>query len=161
MPLRSVSYTSSAPKCIISSSLSSSSFFFFNDTSTTEIYTLSLHDALPIFDIPTTLQDQQQPGPASPYPSPITVSGVTGLVGKVTVTLSNFNHTFPHDVNLLLVGPSGVQTLLMSHAAFGPGGSAVDLTFDDSAPFALPASGGISSGAWKPSVYDPAPTFTN
>src|SRR2546425_2974767 len=26
----------------------SSSFFFFNDTATTEIYTLSLHDALPI-----------------------------------------------------------------------------------------------------------------
>src|SRR5436190_21387527 len=31
---------------ILSSSLL---FFFFNDTSTTEIYTLSLHDALPIF----------------------------------------------------------------------------------------------------------------
>src|SRR5260370_29668324 len=28
----------------------SSFFFFFNDTATTEIYTLSLHDALPIFD---------------------------------------------------------------------------------------------------------------
>src|SRR6266496_3824183 len=27
-------------------------FFFFNDTATTEIYTLSLHDALPIFDRP-------------------------------------------------------------------------------------------------------------
>src|SRR2546422_11068781 len=26
-----------------------STFFFFNDTATTEIYTLSLHDALPIF----------------------------------------------------------------------------------------------------------------
>src|SRR2546430_7876306 len=26
-------------------------FFFFNDTATTEIYTLSLHDALPIFRI--------------------------------------------------------------------------------------------------------------
>src|SRR3712207_7483776 len=25
-------------------------FFFFNDTATTEIYTLSLHDALPIFN---------------------------------------------------------------------------------------------------------------
>src|SRR2546426_4191281 len=25
-------------------------FFFFNDTATTEIYTLSLHDALPIYD---------------------------------------------------------------------------------------------------------------
>src|SRR2546430_6956474 len=28
-------------------------FFFFNDTATTEIYTLSLHDALPIFDLET------------------------------------------------------------------------------------------------------------
>src|SRR3712207_8766792 len=28
-------------------------FFFFNDTATTEIYTLSLHDALPILDFLT------------------------------------------------------------------------------------------------------------
>src|SRR3989442_7249946 len=28
-----------------------SCFFFFNDTATTEIYTLSLHDALPISDL--------------------------------------------------------------------------------------------------------------
>src|SRR3712207_9107352 len=28
-------------------------FFFFNDTATTEIYTLSLHDALPISSVPT------------------------------------------------------------------------------------------------------------
>src|SRR6185437_17115042 len=31
-------------------------FFFFNDTATTEIYTLSLHDALPIF-----VADPRQP----------------------------------------------------------------------------------------------------
>src|SRR2546422_2377690 len=31
-------------------------FFFFNDTATTEIYTLSLHDALPIY-IPQLLAD--------------------------------------------------------------------------------------------------------
>src|SRR5438034_10401715 len=29
-------------------------FFFFNDTPTTEIYTLSLHDALPIFEVPVS-----------------------------------------------------------------------------------------------------------
>src|SRR5258707_5181047 len=29
------------------------SFFFFNDTATTEIYTLSLHDALPIWSVLT------------------------------------------------------------------------------------------------------------
>src|SRR2546425_12086541 len=34
-------------------------FFFFNDTATTEIYTLSLHDALPIFD-PAQLVDHQE-----------------------------------------------------------------------------------------------------
>src|SRR5258708_11464965 len=47
---------STHPSCVLASSslvgsrLSSSSsiFFFFNDTATTEIYTLSLHDALPI-----------------------------------------------------------------------------------------------------------------
>src|SRR3712207_9456847 len=30
--------------------------FFFNDTATTEIYTLSLHDALPIFDVDVELR---------------------------------------------------------------------------------------------------------
>src|SRR2546429_6953894 len=40
------------------------SFFFFNDTATTEIYTLSLHDALPIS---TRLEDsfRARPGTAS------------------------------------------------------------------------------------------------
>src|SRR2546430_7954549 len=32
-------------------------FFFFNDTATTEIYTLSLHDALPIFEAQHIGQD--------------------------------------------------------------------------------------------------------
>src|SRR6266487_4636403 len=33
-------------------------FFFFNDTATTEIYTLSLHDALPIYILLSTLTQQ-------------------------------------------------------------------------------------------------------
>src|SRR2546422_11158399 len=32
------------------------SFFFFNDTATTEIYTLSLHDALPIYPTHKTIE---------------------------------------------------------------------------------------------------------
>src|SRR6476469_11039391 len=41
--------------CLFSASFLSHvffSFFFFNDTATTEIYTLSLHDALPIRPVP-------------------------------------------------------------------------------------------------------------
>src|SRR2546430_4448444 len=39
-------------------------FFFFNDTATTEIYTLSLHDALPIWR-PRRLHGHQRRGPRS------------------------------------------------------------------------------------------------
>src|SRR5690348_18109413 len=46
---------------LISFSLRSSffSFFFFNDTATTEIYTLSLHDALPILQVGDLVQAVQ------------------------------------------------------------------------------------------------------
>src|SRR2546429_4323629 len=40
-------------------------FFFFNDTATTEIYTLSLHDALPICRRPDS---HQQAAPVQPEP---------------------------------------------------------------------------------------------
>src|SRR5882762_11331877 len=39
-------------------------FFFFNDTATTETYTLSLHDALPISPIPRRRRDRLQGRPA-------------------------------------------------------------------------------------------------
>src|SRR5258707_7117469 len=38
-------------------------FFFFNDTATTEIYTLSLHDALPISGTPWPRQPRRSPRP--------------------------------------------------------------------------------------------------
>src|SRR5260370_31509956 len=37
-------------------------FFFFNDTATTEIYTLSLHDALPISPVREGRERSQGPG---------------------------------------------------------------------------------------------------
>src|SRR2546426_8826813 len=44
---------------IIVSHLLLSFFFFFNDTATTEIYTLSLHDALPIWALPERRDDRR------------------------------------------------------------------------------------------------------
>src|SRR5437588_7558548 len=41
-----------------------SAFFFFNDTATTEIYTLSLHDALPICIGPSRQSPLRRPGRA-------------------------------------------------------------------------------------------------
>src|SRR2546422_178503 len=47
------------PTSLLSPSLSTSSFFFFffNDTATTEIYPLSLHDALPICQVQLARRD--------------------------------------------------------------------------------------------------------
>src|SRR5260221_13806817 len=49
-------------------SLPLSFFFFFNDTATTEIYTLSLHDALPIYSSPLFVFSKL-PGCGSPCSS--------------------------------------------------------------------------------------------
>ena len=60
-------------------------FFFFNDTATTEIYTLSLHDALPISGV-KVVEDWQ----ANHFPMPIEASGQDDvLVGRVRRDLSH------------------------------------------------------------------------
>src|SRR2546430_15413304 len=48
------------------------SVFFFNDTATTEIYTLSLHDALPIYTLPGLIEAPT---------GPLTLSQGTGTGG--------------------------------------------------------------------------------
>src|SRR2546422_10044854 len=45
------------------------SFFFFNDTATTEIYTLSLHDALPILGTSSEQVTDEMPEPAGRFES--------------------------------------------------------------------------------------------
>src|SRR6195952_6115334 len=42
-------------------------FFFFNDTATTEIYTLSLHDALPIWPLTSRSCRSPTPRPSSSF----------------------------------------------------------------------------------------------
>src|SRR2546430_12886606 len=42
-------------------------FFFFNDTATTEIYTLSLHDALPIFGFESSVEPANLPDKGTWY----------------------------------------------------------------------------------------------
>lgn len=98
-------------------------------------------------------------GAATPYPSVIQVSGVTGQVGKVTATLAGLTHTYTHDVNVLLVGPTGAKALLMANAADASQVTDANITFDDFAPAPLPASGSIYTGAYRPAGYPPMPVF--
>jgi len=96
------------------------------------------------------------PTKASPYPSQINVSGVIGTVAKVTTTMVGVSHTYPDDIDALLVGPNNQagpapNTLLMA-AVGGPFSiSNVRLTFDDSYP-SLPNESPITTGTNRPTL---------
>lgn len=103
---------------------------------------------------PITIPASGTKGAATPYPSAISVTGVTGTVAKVTVTLAGLSHTYPDDLDVLLVGPGGQTVMLMSDVGGSTGIVGVTLTFDDSASGSLPDSGAIASGTCKPTNID-------
>ena len=79
-------------------------------------------------------------GPASPYPSTINVNGQGGLLSKATVTLTNLNHTWPNDIDALLVSPTGQKSYLMAKCGSSDTINNVTLTFDDADPSSLPST---------------------
>lgn len=93
-------------------------------------------------------------GKASVYPSTIAVSGVSGIVNKVTVTLLGYSHTWPDDVDVLLVGPTGQKVMLMSDCGGGNARNGVTLTFDSEAVSSVPDNVAIPSGTYKPTNID-------
>lgn len=105
--------------------------------------------------------DKGNKGKAAPFPSTISVTGVTGTVSKVTVTLAGFSHEWPGDVDVLLVDPNGQTLLLMSDAGESANpASGLTFTFDDTAPGFLSSSGPLASGTYKPTNYDNTDTFS-
>ena len=97
-------------------------------------------------------------GIASPYPSvlPVSISGMTGIVSKATATLHGLTHSFPSDIDVLLVSPAGRNVLLMSHDGGAHGLTSVEFTFDDSAASSVSATNQISSGSYQPTTNAPA-----
>ena len=79
-------------------------------------------------------------GAATPYPSSILISGVSGVVSKATAALQGFTHSFPHDVNVLLASPSGQQTVLMAHVGGANPVTNLVLDFDEAATQTLSAT---------------------
>lgn len=95
------------------------------------------------------------PFPSTPYPSVINVSGLVGTTNTVRVSLSNVSHTFPDDIDILLVSPTGQKFILMSDAG---GSSAVTnrtLTFSDAAATQVPDAS-LASGTYRPANYETA-----
>ncbi|MBA4148718.1 MAG: hypothetical protein H0X66_11440 [Verrucomicrobia bacterium] len=95
-------------------------------------------------------------GIASPYPSSISVSGISGTIEKVTVSLVGFSHSYPYDIDMLLVGPGGQSVVLMCAVGDEYSVNSLNLTLDDEAAASLPFSAPLTSGTFKPTAYEEA-----
>jgi subtilisin-like proprotein convertase family protein len=96
---------------------------------------------------------------ATPYPSAIEVSGflASETIEKVTVTLHELFHEVPDDIDILLVGPTGLSIVILSDAG---GGNAIDpqspvtLTLDDDAERPVPDDDPLAPGRFQPSNHE-------
>ena len=104
---------------------------------------------------PTTVSNAQaivipKSGSATPYPSTIEVSDLRGVVTDLNVRLDGFEHAFPSDVDVVLVGPGGQNVDLMNGVGGFGSVSGLTLTFDDDG---TPMKQGrtVTSGTFSPS----------
>jgi uncharacterized repeat protein (TIGR01451 family) len=95
-------------------------------------------------------------GSPTAYPLTINVSGMTAAVQRVRVTLASFSHSYPDDLDVLLVGPSGQAVVMMSDGGGSSGVTNVDLTLDDFGPSVLPDNNSLTASIYRPADYEPA-----
>ena len=98
-------------------------------------------------------------GPGAPYPSTIAVAGQLTSLTDVNVHLFGMNHTWPDDLDFLVVGPQGQNLIVMSDVGSSYDLVNVDLVLDDAAAASLPDSAQIVSGAYKPTNIGTGDTF--
>jgi hypothetical protein len=98
----------------------------------------------------------------SPYPSELTVSGLPPLAKLDSVELRGLSHSYPGDVDVLLVGPGGQNAVIMSDVSDGTPVTGLNLMLSDGAPL-LPGPlapgpvGPLTSGAFDPRNVETLP----
>jgi len=89
-------------------------------------------------------------GAATPYPSNIFVTGLSGNIGAVTVNLNNISSSDIQQTDLLLVGPTGAQIIPFASVGDGSSISGVNITLDDSASGLIPGGSPLTTGSYQP-----------
>src|SRR5215471_601104 len=99
-------------------------------------------------------------GAANIYPSTINVSGMSGTITAVNVILQNINEPRPDDLEVLLVGPTGAQLLILGDAGGTTAVLGVSPLFTDAAPAGVPDAGPLNTQTYLPtSINSSATTF--
>jgi len=89
-------------------------------------------------------------GTATPYPSVINVAGATANISYMTVRLNGFAHTFPTDVQVLLVSPTGQKTMLLSGVGGGVDVAGINLVFNQDAATQPTTGVQLLPGTYRP-----------
>lgn len=99
-------------------------------------------------------------GPGSPYPSTILVSGLptSGPVVR-SVKLGNINHSFPDDIDVVLVSPTGTAVILVSDVGGGTDAVGADYVLDDAAASLLADNALNPSGTYRPTNFGTPDAF--
>jgi subtilisin-like proprotein convertase family protein len=106
------------------------------------------------FSNPTAITQEDEFSQPAPYPSAIAAGGMRrGKILDVNVTLRNFSHTHPDDVDVLLVGPRGQNLIIMSDAGGAFDVSNLELRLDDEAVGFLPDETQLFGGTYRPSNW--------
>lgn len=97
-------------------------------------------------------------GTVSLYPWTINVATSKNIL-DVNVSLRGLTHTFPRDLDVLLVSPTNQKVMLMSDVGGDGDVRGVNLTFDDAALGFLDANAQLVSGIYKPTNSNTSDTF--
>jgi len=157
------STTVSATSHQMASSLVPSTHYFWRVTATNGCgstpsgsFNFTTANILTVCGGPITITDNAA---ATPYPSVANVSGATGGVLGMELAITGLTHTFPDDVDMLLVSPSGQKMIFMSDAGGSGDVSGLAFTLSDGAAGLLPDSGPLAAGTFRPSDVDGSGTF--
>lgn len=93
-------------------------------------------------------------GNADPFPSTVFVTGVNGTVTSVAVGLVGLSHTWPDDIDIFLVAPSGLAVKLLSDAGDGSDVNGINPVFFDSAPGPAPDAAALATTFYQPTDYE-------
>ncbi len=93
-------------------------------------------------------------GPAGPYPSLVSVSGVPGTIASMSVELKDFNHSFSADIDVLLVSPTGQKMILMSDVGGSVGLDSLATIILRDSGIILPNATVIQTGLYIPTNYE-------
>jgi subtilisin-like proprotein convertase family protein len=99
-------------------------------------------------------------GPSSLYPSPVSVSDVPGTITEMAVNIEGLSHTWPDDIDIMLVSPAGTRVMLQGDAGGSFAVTGIHYQVWDGNPAVQPLPDTTSLAAqtvWRPRDYTPNP----